>query len=227
MPRPTKRKAAHKKVNRNEQGKFTKEVEVTLSDMEVDTLEEQSEIGYDALSEYDWENDEVSDWGSDFDLEEGQDTRDKLLKVDFGLKWRPDAKLEREKRGPYKTGKIPKSTYYDKWGPSGTWTKAAKGTPKLESFFNQQDGSMQEGYQNILLDEETSALTWPSENMVLSLERDLKENFNGMLAKDYVKKRAIFEYFVHLLEGEKKMKASMDVVKIVYNSSSKSTATWV
>ena len=47
--------------------------------------------------------------------------------------------------------------YADKWGPSGTWTKAAKGTPKLESFFNQQDGSMQEGYQNILLDKETSS----------------------------------------------------------------------
>ena len=28
MPRPTKRKAAHKKVNRNEQGKFTKEAEI-------------------------------------------------------------------------------------------------------------------------------------------------------------------------------------------------------
>ena len=28
MPQPTKRKAAHKKVNRNEQGKFTKEVEI-------------------------------------------------------------------------------------------------------------------------------------------------------------------------------------------------------
>ncbi len=28
MPRPTKRKAAHKKVKRNEQGKFTKEVEI-------------------------------------------------------------------------------------------------------------------------------------------------------------------------------------------------------
>ena len=28
MPQPTKRKAAHKKVNQNEQGKFTKEVEI-------------------------------------------------------------------------------------------------------------------------------------------------------------------------------------------------------
>ena len=66
-----------------------------------------------------------------------------------------------------------------------------------------------------------------SEDMVLSLEKDLKENFNGMLAKEYVTKRAIFEYLKHLLKGEKKMKASMDAVNIVYNSNSKSTATWV
>jgi hypothetical protein len=74
--------------------------------------------------------------------------------VDFGLKWRPDAKLEIEKRSPYKVGKTPKSTYYDKWGPSGSWTEAAKGTQKLERFFSRQVGSMQERSQNISSDEE-------------------------------------------------------------------------
>ena len=33
-------------------------------------------MGYNTLSEYDWENDEVSDWGSGFDLGKGQDTRE-------------------------------------------------------------------------------------------------------------------------------------------------------
>ena len=99
----------------------------------------------DTFSENDWENDEVSDWKSDTDLEAKQDMRDRLLKVDFGLKWRLDAKLEIEKRGLYKVGKTPKSTYYDKWEPSGLQTEAAKGTQKLESFFNLQDESMQEG----------------------------------------------------------------------------------
>src|SRR6266498_971142 len=66
-----------------------------------------------------------------------------------------------------------------------------------------------------------------SEDIILSLEKNLKENFNGMLAKEYVIKRVIFEYLKHLLKGEKKMKASMDAVNIVYNSNSKSTATWV
>ena len=35
----------------------------TLSNTEVNTLEEQSEMGYNTLSEYDWENYGVSDWG--------------------------------------------------------------------------------------------------------------------------------------------------------------------
>ena len=182
----------------------------------------------DTFSENDWENDEVSDWESDTDLKVEQDMWDRLLKVDFGLKWRPDAKLEIEKRGPYKVGKTPKSTYYDKWEPSGLWTKAAKGTQKLESFFNLQDESMQEGSQDISSDEEEASMfVQPSEDMVLSLEKDLKENFNGMLAKEYVTKRAIFEYLKHLLKEEKKIKASMDTVNIVYNSNSKLTATWV
>ncbi len=45
--------------------------------------------------------------------------------------------------------------------------------------------------------------------MVLNLKRDLKKNFNKMLTKEYIKKRIIFEYFIHLLKGEKKMKTSI------------------
>ena len=49
----------------------------------------------------------------------------------------------------------------------------------------------------------------PSENDVLILEKDLKENFNRMPAQEYVKKRVIFEYLVRLLKGEKKMKGDL------------------
>ena len=108
------------------------------------------------------------------------------------------------------------------------WIEVAKGTRKLESFFNLLDELIQEGSQDILSDkEEASIFVQLSKDMVLSLEKDLKENFNGMLAKEYVTKRAIFEYLKHLLKGEKKMKANMDAVNIVYNNNSKSTATWV
>ena len=48
-----------------------------------------------------------------------------------------------------------------------------------------------------------------------------------MSANEYIWKRAIFEYSVRLIKGEKKMKASMEVVKIVYNSNSKSKTTRV
>ena len=145
------------------------------------------------------------------------------MKVDFGLKWRSDAKLEKKKYGLYKVDKTPKSTYYDKWGSSSSWTEVAKGTRKLERFFSQQDGSMQESISSD--EDEVFILIWSSEDIVLNLERDLKENFNRMLAKEYVKKRAIFEYLVYLLKGEKKMKASINVVNVIYNSNSKSIAT--
>ncbi|CAG8743594.1 5612_t:CDS:2, partial [Funneliformis caledonium] len=57
--------------------------------------------------------------------------RDRLLKVNFGLKWRLDAKLEIEKCGPYK-----------------------------------MDESMQEGFQDILSDEEEASMFMqPSEDM--------------------------------------------------------------
>ncbi len=91
-------------------------------------LGEQLETGLDdTFSEKNWENDEVSDWENDIDLKAKQDIQDRLLKVDFGLKWRPNAKLEKEKYGPYKVDKTSKSTYYDKWGPSDSWTEAVKG----------------------------------------------------------------------------------------------------
>ncbi|CAB4430336.1 unnamed protein product [Rhizophagus irregularis] len=41
----------------------------------------------------------------------------------------------KNKAGPYKIGKIPKSTYYDKYGPNGILTKAAVGTEKITNFF--------------------------------------------------------------------------------------------
>ena len=138
---------------------------------------------------------------------------------------RADASLEKSRRGPYNIGKTPKSTYYDKWGPSGSWTAAAKGSPKLERFFNQaaaENNQQIESVQDVLSDEEFAL---PSENDVVSLEKDLEENFNRMSAQEYVKKRVIFEYLVRLLKGEKKMKASMEAVKIVYNSEHKRTAT--
>jgi hypothetical protein len=226
MPRPPKRKATHQKVSRDGRGRFIRG-ELDFINTEASTLEiVEMGLGDDLLSEQLWENDEVSDWGSDVDSEAEQDICNRLSRDGAWLKWRPDANLEKSSRGPYKVGKMPKSTYYDKWGPSGSWTAAAKGVPKLENFFSQAEGNNQqvELEQDISSDEENAL---PSENIVLSLEKDLKENFTTMSANEYVWKRAIFEYSVRLIKGEKKMKASTEVVKIVYNSNSKSKATRV
>lgn len=68
MPRPPKRKTAHQKVSRDRRGKFIKG-ELDFINTEASTLE-IAEMGLDddLLSEQLWENDEVSDWGSDVDL---------------------------------------------------------------------------------------------------------------------------------------------------------------
>ncbi|CAG8674300.1 14307_t:CDS:2 [Funneliformis caledonium] len=113
-----KEKAAVKNKNRNKKGKFGTKTKAE-NDAEVNILGEQLEMDLDnTFSERDWKNDEVSDWESDIDLKVEQDIQNRLLKVNFELKWRPNAKLEKKKCGPYKVDKTPKSTYYDKWGPS-------------------------------------------------------------------------------------------------------------
>ncbi|CAI2180062.1 9415_t:CDS:2 [Funneliformis geosporum] len=48
--------------------------------------------------------------------------------------WKIDNGLEKTKRGSYKIGKTPKSTYYDKYGLNGLFTKAANNTKKITSF---------------------------------------------------------------------------------------------
>ncbi|CAG8523148.1 14778_t:CDS:2, partial [Acaulospora colombiana] len=81
-------------------------------------------------------------------------------KDNLWLKWKADANLEKSRHGPYNIGNLPKSTYYDKWGLS---------------------------VQDVSSDEEFALL---SENNVISLKKDLEENFNRMSAQEYVKKRA-------------------------------------
>ena len=60
MPRPTKRKAAHKQVSRDKRGKFIKEDELNLIDTESSTFElMETGLSDDSPSEKLWENDEV------------------------------------------------------------------------------------------------------------------------------------------------------------------------
>src|SRR2546423_11359400 len=75
-----------------------------------------------------WEDDDDSEWEDEVDLM-------------CNLKWDVNNDFEIKKHGLYKTGKTPRSTYYDKWGPSGSFTKSAIGTSKITSFFPAQSNT--------------------------------------------------------------------------------------
>ena len=61
---------------------------------------------------------------------------DQIKEKPLELVWPDNAHLETKKRGPYLTRKMKKSTYFDKYGPSGSFTKAAKGTAKITTYLN-------------------------------------------------------------------------------------------
>ncbi|EXX65481.1 uncharacterized protein OCT59_001857 [Rhizophagus irregularis] len=118
MTRPSKRKTRGKEQIRDNNGKFTKRPR--LSD------------GCDELGD-EWGDKNDSGWDEEFSLlNEKEAFEDKPLE----LTWSDNTHLEKTKRGPYLTGKIKKSTYFDKYRPNGSFTKAAKGTIKISTFMN-------------------------------------------------------------------------------------------
>src|SRR5437764_15449517 len=83
-----------------------------------------------------WGDDDDSGWDYDNGWDNDVNWSDNLLneRKKVELVWSNNAYLERKKRGPYLTGKTKKSNYFDKYGPSGSFTKAAKGTKKITTF---------------------------------------------------------------------------------------------
>jgi signal transduction protein with GAF and PtsI domain len=131
------------------------------------------------------------------------------------LVWSDNAHLERKKRGPYLTGKIKKSTYFDKYGPSGCFTKAAKGTAKITTFMNK----IPEDFEKVFDDTEDEE---PNQHdlseRIKSLEVELKKQQNSMSVIEYNKKRAIFEYLRRLSDNNEKgkIKASVEAAQVVF-----------
>ncbi|CAG8724465.1 10503_t:CDS:2, partial [Cetraspora pellucida] len=94
--------------------------------------------------------------------------------------------------------KTPKSTYYDKYGPNGIFTKAAVGTKKITSFFN-----------NVGPQITNSQPLEPN-------ELDEISNDSGSETDSYaseINKRAIYEYLCLLSKnnGHGKIKASLEL----------------
>src|SRR4051812_21883397 len=76
----------------------------------------------------DWDNDDDSKW-DDLENMEAEFRIHQRLK-EFDLVWRNNNQLEKIKQESYKIDKIPKSTYYNKYGSNSSLTKAAAGTKK-------------------------------------------------------------------------------------------------
>jgi len=92
---------------------------------------------------------------------------DQIKEKPLKLVWSDNAHLETKKRRPYLTGKMKKSIYFDKYGPSGSFTKAAKGTVKITTYLNKStpddftevlDDVENEGWNKLALNEKIKNL---------------------------------------------------------------------
>lgn len=95
--------------------------------------------------------------------------------------------MEKKIRGPYLTGSTKKSTFYDNYGLSGKWTKAAESTSKLTSFFSPKNKEME------ILIEDNGWNFKGVEVKIEDLKEELKRDQYKMSVIEYNKKRAIFE----------------------------------
>ncbi|CAJ0851303.1 13432_t:CDS:2, partial [Entrophospora sp. SA101] len=178
-----------------------KEIELGKDNFSEKVLENEVELGEDNFSEV-LEN-EV-EWGDDDDSE---------------LKWTDDALLVKQKRSMYMKGKTPKSTYYDKYGPSGSFTKAAEGSSKITQFFpkkSQESNNLPSDWREVLDNSDDSDIEWETQGIEV-LKNDIITNQNKMSILEYNKKRAIFEYLNRLdNKGRGKMNASIEAAKIIF-----------
>ena len=113
MGRISKRKSLYKNQERDKNGLFVKK---NTEEIEEDNDENN-------------ENNIDDNW-----FVKENERFQRLQKLD--LTWKNKVDKSIGKRDLYMTGKLPKSTYYDKYGPNGSFTKAAKGTAKITSFWN-------------------------------------------------------------------------------------------
>src|SRR5437763_1767693 len=99
-------------------------------------------------------------------------------------------------RGLYLIGPTKKSTFYDNYGPSGKWTKAAEGASKLTSFFSSKNKEITENETDDDIEETFMGDEWNFKEMELKIEElkeELKSSQYKMSVIEYNKKRAIFE----------------------------------
>ena len=129
--------------------------------------------------------------------------------------WSDNAYLETNKREPYLTEEIKKSTYFDKYGLSGLFTKAAKRIVKITNYLNK---STLDDFTKILNDTEDEK--WNQlvlKEKIENLKIELQKQYKVLMMIEYNKKCAIFKYLRRLNENRRgKAKASKEAAKLVY-----------
>ena len=168
MTRPSKRKVRVKEQERNNNGTFAKKSRI----------------------------DDDDDWGNDDDSSQDEDDGnwDEVFlpnkEKNCELVWSDSAHLEQKKRGPYLIGKTKKSTYFDKYGPSGSFTKAAIGTANILTLINKHK-SIPDDFDEVLDDMENEEFNHTLLNLkerVENLKVELKEKQKSLTVTEYNKK---------------------------------------
>ena len=218
MPPPSKQKRKSKKWSRTIDGKYDikKNYRKNNHDLHNETSDELFN------EDENWGDDDDSGWDDPEDMEAEARIHQRLKEI--GLVWRKDNELERIKRGPYKIGKTPKSTFYDKYGPNGSLTKAAAGTKKITNFFKVSDiqttnsdtleSTSSDSESEVIINPYTCQIT----EKINNLKEQLEKQYSQLTVREYNYKRAIFEYLTLLNSnnGHGKMDISLEVVKRIF-----------
>ena len=124
--------------------------------------------------------------------------------------------MEQRKHGFYLAGTTKKSTYFDKYGPSGSFTRAAKGTVNILMLINKQ--TTPDDFDDVLDDVENGYDGQLNINeKVENLRIELKEKQKKLSVSEFNKKRAIFEYLKRLDDdGKDRVKASKEAAQLVF-----------
>ena len=159
----------------------------------------------------DWRDEDDSGWDDEIDLLSEKEDKYKLV-------WSDNAEFEQKIHEPYLTGKTKKSTYFDKYGPSGCFTKAAKGTAKITSFLNKRQ-VIPDDFDEVLddMDDMENEEQNDLKKKLESLKIELKEKQKSLIVIEYNKKWVVFEYLRRLDDNGKGMvKASIEAVELVF-----------
>ena len=168
MTRPSKRKVRVKEQERNNNGTFAKKSRIDDDD--------------------DWGNDDDSSWDEDDGNWDEVFLPNKEKNCE--LVWSDSAHLEQKKRRPYLIGKTKKLTYFDKYGPNGSFTKAAIGTANILTLINKHK-SIPDDFDEDLNDmknEEFNHTLLNLKERVENLKVELKEKQKSLTVTEYNKK---------------------------------------